>query len=96
MTTAGWTFANSSRTWAAAVRSAHAVSTPVGNAAAALRLAGEGRSVATSGRPWAASFATVAFPTRPKAPVTRTVSDTWPPSLTESVTLGPINVTLFF
>ena len=57
------------------VRSVHRTVTPRGNAAAALRLAGVSRSVATTWRPAAARCLTVALPTNPNAPVTSTASD---------------------
>src|SRR6185312_6534 len=79
MTAARWTITSGAIsetrrcTCSESVRSAHRNSTPRGSFSAAFRLAGVSRSVATTRRPSSASLRTVAEPTRPKAPVMRTV-----------------------
>lgn len=60
---------------AASVSSVHRTSTPSGSLSAALRFTGVRRwPLATTRRPLTANRLTVADPTKPKAPVTRTVS----------------------
>src|SRR6201993_2438338 len=79
MTAARWTITSGPmsetrrRTCSGSVRSAHRNSTPSGSFLAPFRLAVVSRSVATTRRPSSASLRTVAEPTRPKAPVMRTV-----------------------
>src|ERR1700757_3236228 len=79
MTAARWTTASGPTsetrrcTCSGSVRSAQRNSTPPGSFLAAFRLAGVSRSVATTRRPSSANLRTVAEPTRPKPPVTRTV-----------------------
>src|SRR6185312_14803183 len=78
MTAARWTITSGAIsetrrcTCSESVRSAHRNSTPLGSFAAAFLLAAVSRSVATTRRPSSASLRTVADPTRPKPPVTRT------------------------
>lgn len=71
----GATAASKASTSVGDVRSAHRTSTPgrAVNACARLRFEGTPRSVATTRRPWPANSATTAEPTRPNAPVTRTL-----------------------
>src|SRR5205823_4458045 len=61
--------------WLSSVRSAHRASTPAGSFVAALRLPSVSRSATTTWRPSSDRRRTVADPTRPKPPVTSTVSD---------------------
>src|ERR1700742_4439736 len=75
MIASGATSATSRSAWVRSVRTAHRASAPLGSFAAALRLTGASRSVATTWRPSSVSRLTVADPTRPKPPVTSTVPD---------------------
>src|SRR6185437_13073631 len=76
--TSGDTSDTRASTLAASVRSVHRVSTPAGNSASAWRCA-----VAATRQPSAANRRTVSRPTRPKAPVTSTVSDMGVPDRTK-------------